>query len=71
MTRCKMCRHGINEVDAESGKPFVICTLIPPTPLIKPGEENMIWARPTMAAHGWCGQAQFSLRKFFFRGPRT
>jgi hypothetical protein len=67
MTRCKFCKHGINAVDGE--KPFVICALIPPTPIVV--EEKQIWVRPSMMAHAWCGQSKFSIRKFFFRGPRA
>jgi hypothetical protein len=69
VTRCKLCKYGINDIDAGSNVPFVICTLIPPTPVVV--EEKLTWVRPSMAAHGWCGQAKFSIRKFFFRGPRA
>ena len=69
MTRCKMCKHGINEIDAGSNTPFVVCTLIPPTPVVV--ENKVTWQRPAMTPFGYCGQARFSLRKFFFRGPRA
>jgi hypothetical protein len=77
--RCETCRHAIPAYDGPTDKPYVVCSLIPPAPIVtaRLDPETKLpvavvqWTRPSMALEGWCGQHRLSLRRLFGYGTRA
>jgi hypothetical protein len=71
--RCQWCKDGIPSVDPADNK-FVTCALIPPTGIVtvENNEAKLVWIRPPMAQHGWCGQFKLAFWRMLKRdGART
>ncbi len=73
MKKCRNCRHGIAAQDDEMTPPYVVCALIPPTPvaIVEGGKMAIRWLRPSMVLNGFCGQFKLSVTKLLFRGSRA
>jgi hypothetical protein len=69
---CSRCKNGIPSVDGD-GAPFVICALIPPTPItVQTVADAQIqtaiqWVRPPMTLRAYCGQFRLSAWKLLKR----
>lgn len=71
--RCETCRHAIPAYDSQNDSPYVVCSLIPPVPVVTVRNNAAVvdWVRPSMSLVGWCGQHRLSLRRLFGYGTRA